>query len=353
MPDATPRNRRAQRAMSSRDLSRVVALSCKASELQDKDHYARAVEKYSAAIVAAQDLAQEDCLVVTNLQLFHQISLRQYAETPGVAAEEACAAKEQESQSLLAAMATLERRREAGTLLPGACRKWPEEEWYGHVQQHRVALNKQPAFTPEELAQLVPFVGYDSYLCAATDATAAWVYEPKAMSEIQAFVSFAIHAIDLFEQPRAQISFSPSLPSEIALTSCMQVASEAFGPLEERNPRLPAPIVELLNRWQRFESSGVLQERDLVAAAAHSVSVVSACFVASRARLAAAESTLRCCSLSSCGARELHPSHYKQCGACKTVAYCCREHQLEDWPAHKAACKAARKAAAEEAGGAA
>ena len=30
------------------------------------------------------------------------------------------------------------------------------------------------------------------------------------------------------------------------------------------------------------------------------------------------------------------------CAACKTVAYCCKEHQVEDWPAHKAACKAAR-----------
>jgi hypothetical protein len=51
--------------MSSRDLSRVVALSCKAFELQDKEHYARSVEKFAAAIAAAQELAQEDCLVVT------------------------------------------------------------------------------------------------------------------------------------------------------------------------------------------------------------------------------------------------------------------------------------------------
>jgi hypothetical protein len=33
------------------------------------------------------------------------------------------------------------------------------------------------------------------------------------------------------------------------------------------------------------------------------------------------------------------------------VCYCCREHQVEYWPNHKAACKAARKAAAEEGAG--
>ena len=38
--------------------------------------------------------------------------------------------------------------------------------------------------------------------------------------------------------------------------------------------------------------------------------------------------------------------------SCRGVVYCCREHQVSDWPAHKAACKAARKAAAPDNGGA-
>jgi hypothetical protein len=40
--------------------------------------------------------------------------------------------------------------------------------------------------------------------------------------------------------------------------------------------------------------------------------------------------------------------HFKRCSACKTIVYCCKEHQLEHWPAHKRECKAARKAAAPE-----
>ncbi len=63
---------------------------------------------------------------------------------------------------------------------------------------------------------------------------------------------------------------------------------------------------------------------------------------------AAAAPGLRTCALATCDAREQHPKHFKSCAACRIPAYCCKEHQSEDWPSHKAACKAARKAAAEK-----
>ena len=57
---------------------------------------------------------------------------------------------------------------------------------------------------------------------------------------------------------------------------------------------------------------------------------------------------LRSCALPGCGAKEAHPAHFKSCAACRTVAYCCREHQVAGWPVHKKACKAACKTAAAE-----
>jgi hypothetical protein len=57
---------------------------------------------------------------------------------------------------------------------------------------------------------------------------------------------------------------------------------------------------------------------------------------------------LHFCALPTCGAQEVHASHFKRCSACSAVVYCCKEHQVQDWPAHKAACRAARKAAAEQ-----
>ncbi len=339
-------------AMSSRDLLRVVALSCKSLELQKKVHYARALEKGAAAIAAAQELAQEDCLVVTHLQLKHISSLQGYVKTPGVSPEAASAAKEQAGQMLLAAMATLERRKATGTLLAGMCRSWPEEEWYGLLLQRRRVWNGNSLRSPEELADLVQFVGYDAYLDVAASVVFSFDSEP---SPDHALWRFAVRAIDLFEQPRPKIwvSSSQTLASESVLTCTMQKFSETCSScLKKNGPHaLPGPVAETFARWQRFARSGVLQERHVFADFARIYTHTSAASAATQARLAAA--TLRCCSLRSCGARELHPSHYKQCGACKTVAYCCREHQLEDWPAHKAACKAARKAAVEEAGGAA
>jgi hypothetical protein len=334
--------------MSSRDLSRVIELSCKAFELQQKGHFARGVEKGAAAIAAAQELAQEDCLVVTFLQLLHAVTLLAYGRTPGVAADAASAAKEQSQQTLLAAMATLERRRAAGTLLAGTCRSWPEEEWYGHFTQHRAALNKDVAYTPVQLALYVQFLGYDAYLYAAATVCNRWACGLLSVSsDFLLFARCALQAIDLFEQPRLKIGEDFALASERSLTATMRPISETHS----QAPIGEGDIAPLLTRWQDFARSGVLEERGLIADAVHSEGLLSARQAAKEARLAAA--TLKCCSLQSCASRELHPGHYKRCSACHITVYCCREHQQEDWRAHKPACKAARKAAAAEGGGAA
>jgi hypothetical protein len=98
----------------------------------------------------------------------------------------------------------------------------------------------------------------------------------------------------------------------------------------------------------------VLQRRGIL----QSVSVVTAynTHATDTAAATAAARGLHICALPTCGAQEVHASQFKRCSACSGVIYCCKEHQvLQDWPAHKAACRAARKAAeqsAEEASGA-
>jgi Mn-dependent DtxR family transcriptional regulator len=44
---------------------------------------------------------------------------------------------------------------------------------------------------------------------------------------------------------------------------------------------------------------------------------------------------LRRCALPSCAAQEAHPKLFKLCGSCNAAAYCCKEHQTEDWKRHK------------------
>ena len=65
-----------------------------------------------------------------------------------------------------------------------------------------------------------------------------------------------------------------------------------------------------------------------------------------KARADADARGLRYCAR--CGAQEVHVAQFKRCAACKDegALYCSKECQRAAWPAHKAACKAARSAAA-------
>ena len=232
--------------MSSRDLSRVLALTQKVAELHRKEHHARAVEKSAAAISAAQELAQEDCLVVVHLQLLHITALNEHAQTPGLAVEALSQALYQPLEMVLAVIEALERRRAAGTLLAGACRSWPEEEWYGEYLQRREALNRQEPYTPEELALLVKLVGYDAYLMAAAAATNAMMvtlfYELPC---VEPFARFILGAIDLFEQPRLKLWKDFSLASENMVTVTMQQFCKSHGPrIAARDALLPPILAE-------------------------------------------------------------------------------------------------------------
>ena len=57
-------------------------------------------------------------------------------------------------------------------------------------------------------------------------------------------------------------------------------------------------------------------------------------------------------ALAACGAKEAHQKLFKMCAGCKAVVYCSKEHQEDDWPSHKTACKVARIAAAADDDGA-
>ncbi len=90
----------------------------------------------------------------------------------------------------------------------------------------------------------------------------------------------------------------------------------------------------------------MLEQRQLLTKGVGAVARITEEVSAAGASAAAAPER-RACALPSCGAREAHVSHFKLCSACKTVVYCSKAHQAEDWKRHrKEECKAARAAAA-------
>ena len=71
-----------------------------------------------------------------------------------------------------------------------------------------------------------------------------------------------------------------------------------------------------------------------------------------RQRADIAKHGLRNCVLPSCSKTEKTVKEFAHCSVCRSVVYCCAEHQALDWTMHKKACrtKQAELLAAEEGG---
>jgi hypothetical protein len=347
------------RAMATVDVSRIVALANKAETLTSRGHWARAAEVYTEAVTTAQALQQPDCIIVAELQASRADALLAHANTTGVPAARRVELTRCAFLELLPpAMASLERRMAAGTLLAGACRPY-EMAWRAAKTAHGDALVASmphaAARAPPTAAQMSAssaYVGYDTYmrtasigleLCAhATDLSAARVLnltEEEAAVACSVFVERAVDMIQL----RTGVASMP----EAVLVRTAQDIIDCFCATSAGNEW----HARILAAWRRLQSSGVLQRRGLL----QRMSVVTAYNMHQRATAAAAAAArgLHFCALHACGAQEVHASQFKRCSACLSVVYCCKEHQVQDWPAHKAACRAARKAAeADEASGA-
>ena len=320
--------------MSEAELAAVVALDLKANELHLKHHHARCIEKRVAAVAAAQALGFEDCLITAFLQMILAGSCVTQALAPGVTdAEVRNGGIGRASLLLRSVFPTLHRRKAAGTLLAGKCRP-VEVAWF--TAKHIAACSPMTAWRTH-------LIGYDAYLYAAAVSLVVIMVAPFDNLEL---AQFALTAVDLMTRPR---EYSDKL------------LSAEFRFVHQLQNRLSMPFVRnspagelLAEALRRLERSGVLRERGIDEAVKQLETAPDHDLILNDAvRVQAREAdALRSCALETCGAKEEHLQHFKRCSACKAVVYCCKEHQVQDWPAHKAACKAARKAAAEAAGGA-
>jgi hypothetical protein len=234
------------------------------------------------------------------------------------------------------AKATLLRRKEAGTLLPGTCAPH-EEAWELAYLTHGVKLCADDDPLRTMLPTLAQRVDYNTYLSGARLALLR-VMTRTAGAELRADLAFVCDALDMLTQQRPLNAVRAD--AETNLVQTLQSSLDG-GFLSDTDDIGGA---QLLAAWGRVERSGVLQARNITQAVA--VSTRNDERVTSMAATAVAAKGLRHCALGSCGARELHASHFKLCGACKTVVYCSREHQAAHWRQHKAACKAARSGGA-------
>ena len=335
------------RSMSAAQIEEICKLEFKANEFYRKGHFARSAEKYALAAAAAQGLGHTDCLITAYLQAydgdawyFHFEHSRGTpdGEAPGPVVQRLCA-------SLSSACTTLEFRRAEGTLMAGSCRP-VEVAWRLAFLRYRRLHLALHGSDDNSLEFEAPFIGYEAYLHMATLALRVYqsldIVDEHLEAADMRLATFALCAAELFARPRAVKNDIGSrwLLGELKFISRLRKALDG-----ELKPVEPAVIQPLLDAWQLLQDSGMLPLRDMDEATLNKFEPMNQA-VGRAMRIARATGPLLACALSCCAAREVHTSQYKKCAACMTVAYCCREHQLADWPAHKKACKVARKAAA-------
>ena len=321
-------------------------------ELSVKGRYARTAEKFGgAAAAAAEELASdEDCLVVAFLRVSQADALMCHSMAPTLAAAEAEKARQTVKSVLLPQiLSTLTRRKAAGTLLPGSCRA-TEVAWNRALTEHKLRQDGTPAKYACACAVAASLtLGIEVYMSAAAFVLTGLseVTEDNTPREQQlSLAAFVASALDLMAQPRepppvimdgVKIGVMNSTPEQgLALNARLMLVDKRLC------SRMDGDAQSLmLDAWRRVERSGAIA-RHVMGGGVQMPESMDAGFDAAAAE--AAVRGLRTCALVGCGAREVHVSQFKRCGACRTVAYCCREHQVADWPSHKAACKAARKA---------
>ena len=335
--------------MAATAVTEIVSLSRKGKELCLKGHWERSLLKWRDAVAAAEALGAEDSLIVASVKTS---AVHYWAFNEAMRDGHFTQATVLEVFAQLAAcVAILRRRRDAGTLQQGKCR--PEEErWSLETLLHGRPLTASDA----HLLSASSYVGYVVFLevtsscaalvIAALDEPTLPALEPGGEEE-RTWFSFTCdlcdEAVALMMQPREMKDYRST--EESSMFSRLRELKRALATGLEVHRGWHVQVSVALARLQR---SGVLEERHITGREKNGRGDLRETLErgAQERKAAAAYGQLRRCALAGCGAREAHLRHFSKCGACKAVVYCCREHQLEDWLAHKAACKAARKAAA-------
>ena len=247
-----------------------------------------------------------------------------------------------------ASVAVLRRRRDAGTLLQGTCRpdelRWALEFTAVNLPEN-AERKRAAALRPDpSVAQLM---GYSAFLnnCSAL----ALLLRGAAADEsaLSLLCDLYDESVALMVQPR--ILPTTRMGGELNVVKSVAQITVALNSVAAHR----AWFDRLVSAFAKLQASGMIEERGMIgneATTQMQAAIIQRGERALEGRAAAAASgQLRRCALAGCGNKEANVSHFSRCSACKTVVYCSKEHQVADWPAHKKACKATRKAVATEA----
>ena len=323
------------------ELRNIVALTCRAETLRGGALYARAADKVGEAATAMDALdCEPDNLVAVLLRAKRLSDLLAAAYDTGFEPAGRRAAVRQDALLELPRAITALRRREAArTLLRGRCRAL-EEAFHCAMELEHFKSCGLPLPKQHKVDVVASLVGYYAFMVVAEAACCYFlnvVYreqldeaETALTCDLMVFVASALDYIHSGVMVRRE-SFCAE--GDVARMVRKALEEDRVLPLDTDAGR------KLCSAWRRLKRSGELtgprltgwKELEDAVKTPHPLHISAATLY---------------CEMPECGAPEMRAGAFKKCGACKKALYCCKEHQVDDWPRHKAACKAARAAAA-------
>ena len=302
--------------------------------------HARVVELSSSAAVQAEALfGGDDSLVVAHLRMCECQSLCSLTVAASGAEREMFVRRAW--AVLVSVIPLLLHRVEANTLLHGTIR----EEELDYDAHGLVAVSKAQNLLvppPARLRALASTMGYVTLLLAMHRSLdllrgSYGPAEQKRMVE-----SFVLQGLDV-------VPLTADIPASVIAgeEDIVAIVEEGMNPRDYE----PAFCAAVLRKWRSNAVSSVLRARGVLQNGIVKAEQSRAEFIA-RQRADVAKHGLRDCALPSCSKTEKTVKEFAGCSGCRSVVYCCLEHQALDWRAHKKACRekeAARLAAEKEA----
>ena len=294
--------------------------------------YARAEELAAEAAMQAEALFTDNSLVVAKLRMDSSKNLTNIVGLAGGGQE----ALRQSWALLLSMIPILLRRLESNTLLPGTIRD-EELDFEAHELAVILKAKNNPVPRPAALRAAASVMGYTILLEAMTRGfDLLWCPWFSAVQK-RCVELFVLQGLDVI--PRT---------AGVALTSACECRVVAMIEMH-MNPRDydPAFYAAVLRKWRSDAVRGVLRARG---ALQNGVADAEQEYSEFEARKSAdvVQHGLRDCALPSCSKTEKTVKEFAGCSGCRTVVYCCLEHQALDWRAHKKACREEAARLAEE-----
>ena len=307
--------------------------------------HARNAELSASAAVKAEALfGEDDSLVVADLRISESAALNIIAtEASGAEAE---ALRRRSWAVLVSLIPLLLRRLEANTLLPGTLRE-EELDFEAHVQAAIKKAKNEPVPSLAVPRSCASTMGYNTLLNTMYRSLDLFLYPLWPAAQKRIVELFVLQSLDVIPRTSGK-------PANL-LTGEKHVVAIIEQRMSPRNYDATF-CTACLRKWRSNAVSSVLQARGVLQTGVAKSEQDNAAFDA-RKRADIAKHGLRDCALLSCFKTEKTVKEFAGCSGCRSVVYCCLEHQALDWRAHKKACRemeaarlAAEKEADEEAG---